>query len=120
MHGSTGPRSLTKSQRMLQIEYLLLDHPEGLTRSEIARRMGVHKSTLTRDIQLISVDVPLIEEDDGRLRLDKQGYLSTVRLSLFELEALHLSARLFARAMKFPFPHALAALEKTGTSSESG
>jgi predicted DNA-binding protein (UPF0251 family) len=34
-----------KASRLLQIEALLLEHPEGLTQAEIARRMGVNRST---------------------------------------------------------------------------
>lgn len=37
-----------KSQRLLQIEQLLWAHPEGLTRAEIARRLGVNRSTITK------------------------------------------------------------------------
>ena len=33
-----------KSVRLLQIEALLLDHPEGMTQAELARRLGVNRS----------------------------------------------------------------------------
>ncbi|POQ98822.1 DNA-binding transcriptional regulator [Alkalispirochaeta sphaeroplastigenens] len=103
---------MAKSDRMQQIERLLLDQPDGLSRSEIAGRLGVHRSTIGRDITSLTSILPLQESDSGRLFLDKKGYLTTIRLTMFELEALHLAARLFARVMKFPFPHASAALRK--------
>ena len=34
--------SQTKAERLIQIEALLLAHPEGLSQSEIAKRLGVH------------------------------------------------------------------------------
>lgn len=40
-------RAEEKAQRLLQIEKLLWAHPEGLTRAEIARRLGVNRSTIT-------------------------------------------------------------------------
>ena len=103
---------MPKSERLQQIEHLLLAHPEGLRRAEIARRLGVNRSTISRDVDALSHAVPITESDDARLRLDRRGYLTTIRLTMFELEALHLAARLFARVMKFPFPHASAALRK--------
>ena len=38
--------SQTKAERLIQIEALLLAHPEGLSQSEIAKRLGVHRSTI--------------------------------------------------------------------------
>lgn len=103
---------VSHGERLSQIEQLLLAHPEGLLRVDIARRMGVHRSTVTRDIAELSLTRPIVEEDDRRVRLDRAGYVTAIHLTMFELEALHLAARLFARVMKFPFPHASAALRK--------
>ncbi|HON89263.1 MAG TPA: HTH domain-containing protein, partial [Spirochaetales bacterium] len=43
-------RAENKASRLLQIEKLLLTHPEGLTQSEIARRLQVDRSTINRDL----------------------------------------------------------------------
>ena len=40
--------ALTKSERLMQLEHLLLAHSSGLRRSEIARRLGVHRATVAR------------------------------------------------------------------------
>jgi predicted DNA-binding transcriptional regulator YafY len=101
-----------KRERHTQIEYLLLQQTLGLRRAEIARRLGVHKATISRDIAELSLSFPVIESDEGYLRIDKRGYLSNVSLNMFELEALHLAARLFLKDMRFPFPHAASALRK--------
>lgn len=103
---------MSHHDRLSQIEQLLLAHPEGLFRADIARRLGVHRSTVTRDITELSRTRPILEEDDRRVRLERGNYATAIHLTMFELEALHLAARLFARVMKFPFPHASAALRK--------
>ena len=36
----------------MQVEVLLLAHPEGLTQAEIARRLGVHCSRSTATFQI--------------------------------------------------------------------
>jgi len=41
-------RATGKAERLLQIEALLLEHPEGLSQAEIARRIGVNRSTVYR------------------------------------------------------------------------
>lgn len=91
---------------------MLIDYPEGLLKAEIARRLGVHRSTIGRDIDEITRFLPIYETEENRVCIDRSLYLTTIKLTMFELEALHLAARLFARVMKFPFPHAAAALRK--------
>ncbi len=61
-------RAANKAERLLQIEQLLLAHPEGLTQAELARRLGVDRSTIHRNL----ADVPgyIYEEEDGREILD--------------------------------------------------
>lgn len=110
---------MSRSVRFMQLEQLLISHPEGLRKTEIAQRLGVHKSTIGRDITDLSTSLPLIEEDDGRIRIDKNGYLHTVRLTLHEMQALHLAARLYCKVMRFPFPHASAALRKLADAQEN-
>ena len=43
-------RAISKAERFLQLEALLLANPEGLYRADIARRLGVHRSTVGWDI----------------------------------------------------------------------
>ncbi|KGE72160.1 helix-turn-helix transcriptional regulator [Spirochaeta lutea] len=101
-----------KSERLLQIIELLHDHPEGLSRAEIAKRMGVHRSTIGRDLISLENSFALIEDEDGLISIDRKSFLSELRLSMFELEALHIAAKLFQKVMNFPFPHAASAMRK--------
>jgi predicted DNA-binding transcriptional regulator YafY len=104
-----------KADRLLKIEALLLAHPEGLNQAEIARRLGVNRSTILRNL----ADVPNIyQEDDGLLRIDRTAYLVNVRLNLNEALALHLATRLLATRLDRQNPHAAAALRKLGISME--
>ncbi len=52
-----------KSERLSQLELLLLSHPEGMRRAEIARRLGVCRATAGRYIDELSARIPLWEQD---------------------------------------------------------
>ncbi len=112
-------KSFGKAERLIQIENLLLAHSRGLTKSELARRLGVHRSTIGRDIAELSTSGRLIiYEEDGRLKLDRDAYLTHVRFTMHEALAIHLAARLMATRMDKRNPHAASALRKLGQSLE--
>ncbi|HEY65288.1 MAG TPA: WYL domain-containing protein [Caldilineae bacterium] len=110
-------RAANKAERLLQIEALLLAHPEGLTQAEIARRLHVHRSTIYRYLPDLTKRFAVYEED-GRLYIDRSAYLVRVRLSLHEAMVLHLAARMMATRMDKQNPHAAAALRKIGIALE--
>jgi len=101
----------SKLNRLRQIEALLYEHPEGLTQAELARRLGVHRSTVHRNLP--DLDAP-IYEDHGRLLLDRNSYLIDVRFTLHEALSIHLASRLLAANLDRQNPHAAAALRKLG------
>ncbi len=107
-------RAETKASRLLQIEALLLAHPEGLTQAEIARRLNVHRSTIHRYTADLPGHVFIDDWDGGRWKIDRQAYLFNVRLNLHEAMALHLATRLLATRMERQNPHAASALRKLG------
>ncbi|MBM4466866.1 MAG: WYL domain-containing protein [Chloroflexi bacterium] len=111
-------RAATKAERLLQIEALLLAHPEGLTQAEVARRLGVNRSTIYRHLPDLTARFAVYETDDGRLAIDRDSYLTNVRLTLHEAMAVHLAARLMATRMDKQNPHAAAALRKLGLALE--
>ena len=43
-----------KGERVAQLELLLRSHPEGIRRAETARRLGVHRSTISRYVAALS------------------------------------------------------------------
>ncbi|MCX6037801.1 MAG: helix-turn-helix domain-containing protein, partial [Chloroflexi bacterium] len=111
-------RAENKADRLLQIEALLLAHPEGLTQAEVARRLDVNRSTVNRYFRDMPNQFPYYENEDGRLFIDRQSYLVNVRLGLHEAMAVHLAARLLATRMDRQNPHAASALRKLGLALE--
>jgi CRISPR-associated endonuclease/helicase Cas3 len=111
-------RATGKAERLLQIEALLLEYPEGLSQAEIARRLNVHRSTINRSLPELTHRFAIYETDDGRLAIDRDHYLMNVRLTLHESMAVHLAARLMATRTDKQNPHAAAALRKLGLALE--
>ena len=108
----------SKKNRHVELQAILATNPQGMSRSEIARMLDVNKSTITRDLQELSENVRLTELKNGKLRLEPADYRANVELSAQELGALHLSARMLARTLKFPFPYAAQALRKLAAAQE--
>lgn len=111
-------RAENKASRLLQIEALLLAHPEGLSQAEIARRVGVNRSTINRYLPDLPKHIYIDEFDGGKWKLDREADLINVRLNLHEALAVHLAARLLATRMERQNPHAAAALRKLGLALE--
>jgi ParB-like chromosome segregation protein Spo0J len=88
-------RAEEKAQRLLQIEKLLWAHPEGLTRAEIARRLGVNRSTITKYLDADQLPPGIYDDDlDGnKLKMDRNADLTKASLSLHEVLAIHLATR---------------------------
>ncbi|MBI5292804.1 MAG: WYL domain-containing transcriptional regulator [Chloroflexi bacterium] len=114
-----GERLDKKVERLAQLKHLLLEHPNGLTKAEIARRLGVHRSTAAEYLDdLPSQGVPLYETDDGRFVIDRDRYKVEVQLTLNESAAIHLAARLLTTCTDKHNPHAASALRKLGLALE--
>ena len=109
--------AIGKAERLLQIEALLLHYPQGLTRAEIARRTGVHRSSMTRYLPDLE-SFCIYETEDGRLAIDRDHYLMNVKLTLHEAMAVHLASRLMATRTDKQNPHAAGALRKLGLALE--
>lgn len=109
-------RAQEKAIRLLQIEELLWAHPEGLTQSQIAERLGVNRSTIWKYIDKDHLPPSIYVDDigDNRLKLDRNADLTKASFSLHEVMAIHLATRLLATRTDKQNPHAASALRKLG------
>ena len=107
-----------KIDRLSQLEQLLLAHPEGLTKSEIAKRLGVHRSTAAEYIDDLSGRLVICEPTPGRYAIDRENYKVAVNFTLHESTAFHLAARLLTTRTDKYNPHAASALRKLGVALE--
>lgn len=112
-------RAKTKASRLLQIEDLLLAHPAGLSQSEIAKKLKVNRSTVSRYLPDLPAHVYIDDLDGNRWKIDRQAYLINVRFNLNEAMAIHLASRLLTTRMDRRNPHASSALYKLGMALQS-
>ncbi|MGB9776390.1 MAG: helix-turn-helix transcriptional regulator [Anaerolineae bacterium] len=115
---ATENRAFSKVERLTQVEALLLAHPEGLTQAEIARRLGVHRSTILRYLPDLQNRCAVYETEDGRLAIDRSQYLTRLRLTLHEAIALFLAVRMMVVRTDRHNPHAASAVRKLALALE--
>ena len=105
-------RIQSKAARLQRIEHRLYNAPRGQRVTEIAEYCGVDRRTIYRDLQALEeMGVPVWEQD-GRYGIDRESYLSTVRLNLNEAVALFFAARLLAHHIDEHNPNVVSALTK--------
>ena len=105
-----------KADRILKIEQLLIANPRGMTQAEIAKRLGVDRSTIGRYIPSLPKHIYIDDFDGNKLKVDFSADLLKVFLNLHEATNLHLAIRLLANNQDKQNPHAAAALRKLGFS----
>lgn len=113
-----GDRLDKKLDKLDELEFLLLTHPEGLTKADIARRLGVHRSTAAEYIDDLSERKAVYEPSPERYAINRDLYKVQVELTMHESLALHLAARLLTTRTDKHNPHAASALRKLGTALE--
>ncbi len=111
-------RGTKKSERLHQILLLLLEHPEGLPVRELARRLGVHRATVHRDLDDLSREYP-VYNDGGRWFVRREAFRVQVPLNLHEAMALYLAVRMMATRTDKHNPHAASALRHLAGALES-
>ena len=73
-----------KGERVAQLELLLRSHPEGLRRAEIARRLGVHRSTISRYVEDLSKHIDIYEDNNLIKIKQKEDEDENIALSIYE------------------------------------
>jgi predicted DNA-binding transcriptional regulator YafY len=107
-----------KGERVAQLELLLHSHPEGLRRSEIARRLGVHRSTISRYIDDLKKYID-IYEDNNLIKIHQKPGEEPISLSIYESLAFNLSAEALASNSELQSPHLSSGLKKIAMNMRS-
>lgn len=105
----------SRTERLYQIESLLRRAPDGLSAAEIAEQLGVGRSTVYRDLELLQQNGVPSWQKEGRFGILRDQYLATIRLNFNEVMALFIAARLLARHADEHNPHISSALDKLST-----
>ncbi len=106
-------RSMSRAARLKEMERLYVQRP--FSDIEMADRLGVARSTVYKDRQLLDMECPITQIGDGRYRIDRAVYMSAIRVNLHEALALYLAARRASRQTQSARMHASNALEKLAT-----
>lgn len=109
-----------KTQRLEQLKQLLLAHPHGITRAELARRLEVNRSTAGRYIEEVSRP-PLnwpIYEDGNLLFFNTEDVRFDVSFTLYETTAIFEATRLMGTWLDKHNPHAASAIRQLGRALE--
>ncbi|MBO5769733.1 MAG: WYL domain-containing protein [Spirochaetales bacterium] len=108
-----------KGERVAQLELLLRSHPEGLRRAEIARRLGVHRSTISRYVEDLSTMID-IYEDNNLIKINEKAEEDTaLELSVYESLAFNLSAEALIASTDMQNPHLASGLRKMAMNMRS-
>lgn len=105
-------RLINRSERLAEIERLLLRNPLGLRVVEIAEACGVDRRTIYRDLTLLTQSGLPLDQKDGRFYLKHEHYVATVRLNLNESVALLVAARTLSHVADQHNPYVVSALKK--------
>lgn len=107
-----------KGERVAQLELILRSHPEGLRKSDIARRIGVHRSTIGRYIDELK-QYSNIYEDKNLIKIIANDEDEHMALSVYESLALNMGAELLLKNSEFRTPHLASGLRKIAMGMKS-
>ena len=107
-----------KGERVAQLELLLRSHPEGLRRAEIARRLGVHRSTISRYVEDLSRHIDIYEENN-LIKIRQKEEDENIALSVYESLAFNMSAEILASNTDIQNPHLASGLRKIAMNMHS-
>lgn len=108
-----------KGERIAQLELLLRSHPEGIRRAEIARRLGVHRSTVSRYVEELGDHLDIYEENNLIKLRDSDTTSSPMELSIYESLAFNMGAEVLADSSEFDNPHLASGLRKLAMNMRS-
>src|SRR5579859_5927524 len=106
-------KAYTKSQRMNEIQRLLAQHQDGISKEELGELLGVDRTTIQRNMdELQDNGVPIVEVTYGRFTLSPEYSLYNLQLNPSESMVLYLAARRVARQSTKSIQPVINALDK--------
>ncbi|MGQ0603962.1 MAG: AlbA family DNA-binding domain-containing protein [Anaerolineales bacterium] len=81
----------TRGERLLRLQQILLAEPFGLTSTEISHLLGVHRSTVMRDITQLSLIAPIWESENGKFGINSDQYLSSAGLGNVQVLSINVA-----------------------------
>ena len=109
---------LMRGERVAQLELILRSHPEGLRRSEIARRLGVHRSTIGRYVEELK-QYSSVYEDNNLIKIVPGNDDEPLALSVYESLALNMGVEMLLQNSEFRTPHLASGLRKIAMGMQS-
>lgn len=103
-------RGLARSERLNEMKRLYVQR--AWTDIELARRLDVDRTTVFKDRSALETEYPFVEEPAGHYKIDKNRFISDIRLNLHEALALYLAARRASRQTRLAQPYVASAVEK--------
>jgi CRISPR-associated endonuclease/helicase Cas3 len=103
-------KGMNRAERLREMERLYLER--SWTDIEMAARLGVDRTTVYKDRDLLTRECPIEPDEAGRYRINRSRYLSHIRVNTYEALALYLPARRAARQTLMAQPHIANGLEK--------
>lgn len=107
-----------KGERVAQLELILKAHPEGLRKSDIARRIGVHRSTIGRYIDELK-NYNNVYEENNLIKIVSSESDEKLDLSVYESLALNMGAEMLLTNTEFQSPHLASGLRKIAMNMQS-
>ena len=107
-----------KGERVAQLELILRSHPEGLRKSDIARRLGVHRSTIGRYIEELK-QYSRVYEDKNLIKIIPNPDEEPLALSVYESLALNMGVEMLLKNSEFRTPHLASGLRKIAMGMQS-
>ena len=108
-----------KGERIAQLDLLLHSHPGGLSRAEIARKLGVHRSTISRYVKELKQYIDIYEDENNLIKIVPKEGEENISLSIYESLAFNLSAEILTTNTEFQNPHLASGLRKIALNMRS-
>lgn len=99
-------------QAFHEFEQLLLAYPQGLSKSEIAQKLGIHRATAGDYVDEFSRWLAIAEPAPDRYAIDREHYKLKLELTLNECLTLHSGVRMLEKCTDKHNPHAASAVRQ--------